>query len=428
MSKIDSKDSWRGANNVADPNALPPPTRYERAEAVVEALNVDITPSGTFKRRAGYSRVETGHTSKRYFRLGDSFVYYAVDAEQEPLEHKFYRINTNGWLVSEIRMEASFEDEYSFTDIAAAVEHNGELFGFLENGVRFRTDGNVIRSWGVPGLRIAELVITPRDTAIPPGVYKVAVTRVNAYGEEGAPFAVQTIASDQAFELFIRPSATHFPQGTDTYRIYMSADSGTTMYMQTEKPYFAQSFGSANGHKLTTFSTKGMEMVTEFMREPPVGSAVESHEGSLLITDGNVVWITSPLRPHQIDLTTGYVQYPAPVTNVLSMGNGSGVYISADKCYFVSGIETENPQQDEVFDVPAVRGSAKRVSADKAMFVTEFGTAMAQGAKAEFVHREKYAMPLFKDADVGIMKKTGLELAVIMPKGVLRKNRLQYDV
>lgn len=430
MPTVKSVDEWSGANNVSDPTALPPPTRYSRAEALVEALNVDVLPSGGLHRRVGFHSVSDFDTypDSVFHRVGSNFIY--IDFKGD-----FYIQNA---FTNEVRVVSI--DQFSLPfypgHILTAVEHNGELFGITDKGRAVRTDGVTMRRWGVPDLKATDVEKYPGTGGIPPGAYKVALTLVNAHGEEGAPYEVFLVESDTAFDLTLRPSKVNAnAQGTETVRVYMSADSGTTLYLQKEYPYFLEYIEYRPGvfgeyprpTTIRTVTTTGMELVTQHLRQPPRGSILCSHHGVILIANGKTLFYTTPLRVHQVDYRKGFFQFPSAITNVVSMD--SGVYVTADKTYFLPKLETTDVSQHEVLDIPAVAGSAKRVSGNKAVWLTAYGMVIAEdGGNTKFLHRDTYAIPLMDRAEVGIMQYNGLEMAVVMPRGAQRPNRLAYDV
>lgn len=437
MPTVKSVDEWSGANNVSDPTALPPPTRYSRAEALVEALNVDVTPAGTLRRRVGFGVIPTEDviTDTAFYKLGNRFVY---------VHFKGYWFIQDAFASEPQQIAGDQQINRGYPGaIVTAAEHNGELFALTSSGFTVRTDGKRVRAWGVPNLRIKSMTAADGTGGIPPGSYKVAITLVNAYGEEGAPYDVKLIESSTAFDLTIQPHNLRAVPSNDNswdpyetpemVRVYMSADSGTTLYLQKEYLYAPQAFeDDGNGFTpvfpttIRTITTTGMELVTQHLRPPPPGNILCSHHGVMLIANGKTLFYTTPLRVHQVDYRKGFFQFPAAITNVVSMD--SGVYVTADKTYFLPKLETTDVSQHEVLNIPAVAGSAKRVSGDKAVWLTAYGMVIAEdGGNVKFLHRDTFVMPLMERAEVGIMQYNGLELAVVMPRGSQRPNRLAYD-
>ena len=385
MPKLVRHENWSlGSNNVAGRAQLP----VDRGvRSVREAVNVDIMNGGEFRGRIGYELIEAATTPRGLCGLGKQLFYASGTALKK---HN---------LVDGTTTTAATIPGYGEL---VGVVHAGELFMSVA-GTQLRYDGVTLREWGVPTVVTPPtytITLTPGLDRIPAGDYEYAATVVNAYGEESGVLQSGTFTmTDDGTIVF-----ANFPAlPTDgSRRLYVSTQSGTTKYLQAET--------TASSVSLSNLTTSGMVLETQFLRTPPAGTILASYHGVILIGDGQTVWVTTPMRPHLIDMMTGWYQYPAHVTNILPVEDG--VYITADKTYFLSDLETDTPTQRVLYDFGAVAKSGVAFG-DKVAWLTEYGQAIGQrSGQVEFPNRNFYSPLLATKAAAGIVRHNGLETIV----------------
>jgi hypothetical protein len=88
---------------------------------------------------------------------------------------------------------------------------------------------------------------------------------------------------------------------------------------------------------------------------PPAGSLLEYHNGRIYIASGNVLWSTEPLRYGCVNPASGFTLFSQPISVVQAVSDG--LYVCADKTYFLSGIDTPDVRQREVLPYGAVYGT-----------------------------------------------------------------------
>ena len=278
---------------------------------------------------------------------------------------------------------------------------NEELFFCTENEtLRYRA--GVLRPWGVPTVT-AQPVPSITSGALLPGVYQLAMTLVDAYGDEGATTQAVNIAVGvgQALSVTLPPRAGYTP------RLYVSAVNGSTLYLQAE---------GAGAYKVDAVDDSTIRLETMHHRAPTPGSAVVSHNGVIATADGTAVWVTNPMRPHLVDRATRFFQFPAPVNMVASAGGG--LYIGADKVYFIAGVETAEPEQTTVSEYPAVAGTAATLPDGRAVWMTAYGIAVsAPRGTAELVSGANFVPELALSGGSGIVQNNGNQTVVTTMRG-----------
>jgi hypothetical protein len=241
--------------------------------------------------------------------------------------------------------------------------------------------------------------------ACPPGIYKTATTFVNAYGEESGTWDMPSAELTATGTLVIQNIPT--PPTDHTWRLYVTTANGSTLYLQAE--------GTGASTTLHSVRSEGITLDNPFLREPPAGSVVASHHGVILIADGSTLWITAPMRPHACDMIRGFFQYAADITNIVPVDDG--VYITADKTYFLSDAETTSPSQREVFEFGGYPHTGVTFG-NRAAWMTEWGQAIAAlGGQVELPNKGFYAPLLATSAAAGIVRGNGLETIVTTLRG-----------
>lgn len=393
MSKIVTKDDWSlGADNIHARAALP--SNRAGQHAVREAVNFDIVNGGEFNGRIGYEKILTAGTAIRglaglgndvFFLDGTALKRYnLVSGDLETVQTGF---PTTGGIVSE--------------------RHNEELF-MIVCGSRFRYKKGVFRQWGVDTVVLQPTCVAASGGALAAGDYKIAMTRVNSYGEESGTLAAKVVTSAAGGKITV--SGIPAPPTGGAMRIYASTTNGTQMYMQFELT------ASTSTVVIGDIQSDSLMLETQFCREPPIGSMIASHHGVLLIAADNVVWMTLPMRPHICAMATGFFQFAAPVTNVISAD--AGIYITADETFWITDVETQQPVQKSVHPFGAVPNTALETS-QGVTWMTEFGQAIgdAQG-NVSLPNKGVYAPVLADDAVAGIVRRNGNEMAVtVMTRG-----------
>lgn len=198
------------------------------------------------------------------------------------------------------------------------------------------------------------------------------------------------------------------------------AARGVPMVVHDGRLYIAASVGMYvfDGQTLSPWQKDGgggaLSMVgdrPEFTRSLTLSgcSAMASHNGVILLAAGPYVFMTDPLMPDRIDPIAGFFSFESDVGMLLS--GKRGVYISADKCYSLRGVETESPEQSTVLYYPAVAGSGVMLPDGRAAWVTEYGMAVESTDPREGViepNKEAFVPPPMSQAASGVVEVGGV--------------------
>lgn len=157
------------------------------------------------------------------------------------------------------------------------------------------------------------------------------------------------------------------------------------------------------------------------MRAPRPGSIVVAHNSQLIVASNNVAEMTRPMRPHLVDRVRGFVQYGADIGAMVSAG---ALYISADKCYSLTNVETDGIAQRVVLEFPAIPGTAVQLPDGRGAWMTRYGQAVLSDGSVELVNRESFAPVSAASGAAGVLDHNGNELIVTTMKGTDRANPL----
>jgi hypothetical protein len=379
-----------GINNRANEFALP-------AGTVRDALNVDPGPNGVFMMRAGYTKQVSGSALRgilsvqSYVLMADGATLRLFDAQTDST--------------------SSLKAIASYGRFAGAV-FNQELF-FCTEDECLRFQGGILRTWGVPFVS-SQPVPAITDGGLLAGEYQCSVTFVDAHGDEGGttlPIVV-TVPSNAGLS-FTLPT----PPDGGKVRLYIAPAQGSELYLQ---------FEGVGNFLCSTVNTDTQRLETEGLRAPVPGDYICEAGGVICIADGKTLWLTEPLRPHLRNQARRFFQYPAQIDGIVAADNG--LFVLADKTYFVSGIETDEPQQLDILPYGGVRGSMVKTVDNFAAWMTGYGLAKSDGlGKAALISAANFLPGLASHGSSGIIERNGSQLVVTTMRSASEVNPLRAN-
>lgn len=390
---MERAENWaNGSNNRSDPSKF----GKDKAGATFlrEAINVDVLDSGSLASRIGYELAFPSISNARcIYALGDTLFYLDDDV-------LIRRSLADG--------SVAYLANVGLTETMAGVVHNEELFLSLSGGQRFRCKGNIARPWGVATVTAVQRATAETLGTLLPGTYKFACTLVNQYGEEGGARKAGTITLAEGSNGFTIDNFPFMP--ADHYlRLYISDVNGTTLYLQKEI-----TTAPVDPLHIRSIYTGSLTLDTQFYREPPIGDILASYNGLILIAKDNTVWITRPMRVHLASRMIGFFQFPADVSNVITVD--AGIYITADATYFLTSPETSEPSMRQVFEIGAIKNTAVQVTENRVAWMTQYGQAIGSNdGEVTLVHKDIYSPLLSDSAAATTVRHNGMEIIVTAP-------------
>lgn len=378
-------ENWsRGINNQAPANRLP-------EQSVRDLLNLD--PGVNLEQRVGYERVAEGAACRAVMALGNKVLY--VDGTS------LMEFDTQTDTTRLLRTVAGVGP-------VAWCVFNHELFLSTVNEV-LRYDGGTLRDWGVPDV-VQQPGVTISDQKKGRRLY--AATFVNAQGEEGGTTLAANVPNGTySFDM---PAP---PPGGKTL-LYVSANNGRTLYLQ--------GMAWAAGPLVVNNPTDDTQtLATMHLRKPTPSRYLATEAGVILMAQGKSVAFTQPMTPHLTAPMSSFLQYPVEVGMVL--GGSRGVYVSADKCYQVTNIESAAPKQSAVSDYPAVPGTGIILPDGRAAWLTRYGMSLeSEDARLGIVTPTVGAFVPGESSEgtSGVVDNDGRQMVVTTLQGANRPNTL----
>lgn len=371
------RDQFTGSNNIAKPERLP-------EGAVVDAVNMDFTVGGKAELRTGFTKIRDGQNIRALFDMGAGAIAI-VDGDQ--LVKIKDGVETNIVTVS--------------PGPISAVLHNGKLF-INTMADRFVVSDS-LESWTTKTPHF-DISIVPGN--MKPGIYKIAVTSVANGRESGVIPAIVRVGDGQA--IAVTTSAD-----TDS-RLYSSVANGQTLYYQ----------GKATVYNDITHPVDDTERLETAMLEPlPFCENLTSYKGLILGSSGRTLYHTQPLLPHLHNPETDYIQFPSDITLIASVN--SGIYVCADKTYFIASIGSPEMYQSVSTNFGAIAGTYVSLPNGSAAWFSEYGQVIAgDGGVIELINQGSYSPDTAQEGAAGLLEHNGNQMIVTTMRGEQQGSRL----
>jgi hypothetical protein len=317
-----------GINNVAQDTEVP-------AGALRSALNVDLTDEGKPRRRGGQSSIYAGDARSLY-SSGD----FTIFAEADVLKRLFA--------------------DNSTTTLYAGLDSNNPISYAEVNTTIYFTDGDnnlqttlggVVSPLGLPSPVTLPALTTTTTGGMDEGTYQVASTEVTSNGEESGAGMAQVVTLTQGQGILV--SGVSFSSGASATNIYVSKANGEVLYYHSQTSSTSTSIME---------KPQGRKLETQFMDELPAGQLMFYYKGRLWVAQDNVLWYSEPLRYGLCRLSANFIQFPERIT--IGQAVLDGIYIVADKGYFLAGTDPKQMQQVVVSPYRAVEGTGMILSPD----------------------------------------------------------------
>ncbi len=298
---------------------------------VRDAVNVFTDSSGNFIRRKPLELVQA-ITAPHSLHKSVSGNFYLVR------DSVLYRVTLPGYSETFVKALTS-NSRMSYDDYAGAT--------YFSNGVDSgRVEGATAYPIALPTPDTP--AVTQVAGTMPSGTYQVAVAYLNAVtGERGGVSASNNPAVTGPGGL--RVSLPPVTAGATHVEVYVSTQNGSI-------PMLATTVAVGTATVDISAPGTGMEATQRYEAPLPAGELF-MFNGALCSFSGNAVYEGLPFRPGYYLPAEGRIPFPAEVTNAVPAQNG--VYVVADKTYWVSG--TRMSKSEMVVDVlpyGGVRGTS----------------------------------------------------------------------
>lgn len=313
-----------------------------KANALREAMNIDLDDEGRPSRRQGYELVTAGNVHSLVEAFG--FLFGVMDGELTAFDPD------NG--MAETVLATGFSDEQylSYAEL-------GERLWFthpLRNGM-ITVNQDVVPIW--PAAPAQPTVSANTTGGALAGDYQVVVTVRDEYGREsgGTMATLVTVAANGGVLLQGLPSLAGTGQNL---RLYMTRAN-------EDELYFIRDIPAGTTQLLVGASTYGkhLDEAQQWLQPMPPGQAIAYGAGRLWIARGDTLYYSLPMRygampPDNYIKMTGDITLLAPVGDA----DNAGIYVAAGKrTLYLSGPDPKTMQMIVARPAGAVSGTYHRV-------------------------------------------------------------------
>lgn len=318
-----------GMHNASDL----PEDKYGRKTALNKAVNADFSKEGKPRSRLGYTKLlDVVNASSLFsseemtlFVHSGNLVRYYPDSQTSII-----LTSTAGPVV--------------YTDIQGVI--------YFSDGVslnRVYSDNSVLPAW-VSNPQGSPTFTAQTSGSMRAGKYQVTLTNVSATGEESGADVGEVIEVAGGGVV-----ASDIPQSSDAVyvRIYMTVANGSEFYAQADVPMGTTTY-TLTAHRL------GRTLETQFAEPMLAGDVLAHYKGRMYSAVGKTLLYSEALRPGLTRIMDNY--FPMFKEDIkLVLAAESGLYVVADKTYFLTGNNPDEMVIREVYPHSGVRGSATYV-------------------------------------------------------------------
>lgn len=299
----------------------------EAGRFVRAAENVDLDSAGAFSLRPVESRIQPVSAPHSLFKN------HLVRSSA------LYQVTLPAYSETLAKVLAS-------NNAMSYAEFNGSTY--FSNGTdsgRIATDGSV-SPWAIATPSAPALVAT--GGSLPAGKYMVVVSYINNdTGEEGGMSARSAISL--AATGGIRVSLPGASDGATHANIYVSEINGGLLFHKVKAVIGTLTYD-------ITTPGAGREATERYEAPLPAGTRIFFHNGRLCSVSGKTLYYGLAHRPGYYDPVAGRIPFTENIT--IAVPTQGGVYVAADKTYFLQGADLEAVEfVREVLPYGAVQGT-----------------------------------------------------------------------
>jgi hypothetical protein len=301
-------------------------------------VNVDVSSTGSVKRRRGYASIISGTDCHSLF-AGARATYFVDGTDLK----KVMNLGTNPTTTT-LKSDMAAGRHVSYTEVGDSI--------YFSNGATIgRIDATGVHSLGCPGLASEPVAAYAAGGSLQPGTYRLCFAFVNAAGEQSGTTVPITITLAAAGSIVVSGLPTSFPPGVAGLLVYATPPNSDALLHAVTLSAPAATI------TLPTLSYGG-RCQTLLLARMPAGDIVRELNGRLFTAVGNALFYSEPYAHALTNPERNYVVLDAPITVIETMNNG--LYVVADQTYWIAG-DIANAELNPVLPYGAVLGSSGQI-------------------------------------------------------------------
>lgn len=318
-------ERFTGINNRQPIDRIKP---TEAGMPVRDAVNVDLSDSGTFQRRPGFRRVVEMAGCRDLWETRQGALFAAGDRL-----HLF-----DGQGTTEVAALAS-----PFARVAYAESALGTIW----------SDGFTLNVMAGTSRRLVPAQPNPQPLAngaagggLQAGTYGVMFASIRPDGQQSAPTVPQFVTVPPSGQIQITAGGQ-----TERIAIFVTAVDGSIFYRQGAIEVGQSSLS------LTVVRADGQPVRWENTSTLPAGKMLAVHRGRLLSVDSGFLFYSLPWALGLYRPASDYIALPEDITLVQPVEGG--IYLATDRAtYFLPGGDISQSSMQKVAPYGAIRGTA----------------------------------------------------------------------
>lgn len=321
---------FRGIDNRAEDYVLPQGSKEDPRASVRNAVNVDFTNSGRFRRRRGLTKVYSGFTKGGYgCPSGEFFVENGV----------LKRFNANN----------------TATTIYAGITGSTFTYEYF-NGVVYFSDGVIclkilpssVVNWGIAPPNPPAMYTTSGSYG--GGDYLACCAFVDADGVESGPSEIASFSAIDNCGIVFGGLPSFIDPQVVAVRLYLSMPNGNELF------HVADVTGSSYTITAGRYDNSNV-LDTHFVSTPPAGRIIRFYKGRMYVADATgFVWYSEPYQLDHFKLGSNFLQFTDPVDVMEPVDDG--IYFAyGDRTDFYAGTPEDGFTVLNIFDYGAIFGS-----------------------------------------------------------------------
>ncbi len=303
------------------------------------ATNVDINSEGKPRRRKGRTKVYTPINQIHSLWNGAGQTLF-VDGEN------LYHLNS-AYETNLVRSGLAKELPISYDDVAGDIYYsNGLVSGKV-------TASGGAAYWGMECPTSQPNLSVLGYGGMDAGNYQVAVTFVSQSGEESGTIHAAKITLPSVGGIMMDGIPHPSRLDIDRVRIYVSAANGTNLYLRSQIPTDIGSYA------LNSIVTEGRRLETQFLFTIPPGHIVRYYRGRMWVASEDTLYFSTEWRYGLYDPLGNRFRFPERIR--IMEPTKEGIFVGADRLYFLPGRKPEEMEQRDVDVMDCVEGTGVRV-------------------------------------------------------------------
>ena len=285
--------------------------KTDEGSFVRAAVNADLTPQSTFKRRQGSTLAVSGTDCHSLWSSGTD----AYFADYDTLYHL-----SPAMVKTAVSAQVVPGQQVSFADANGVVycSTGAELFQLSGSSAAVKA--------GIVPPNVSPTLTAAAGGSLPAGIYQATISFIAPSGEESG--AIKPVSATVPENGSLTISGIQVSAGYST-AVYLSPPNGDVLFR------IAKTTSAALPAITIQPQSNAAHARTILLSRMPAGQIVRYADGRLIVASGNILYYSELFAPTLHNPAKNYIPFAENITMILPCEGG--IYVSADKTYWIAG-------------------------------------------------------------------------------------------